>query len=342
MILLLIIPFVACTQQKEINEDIAINEVFQTTSDTTDNVDSPAFWQSENGENWIITTAKESDVLIVDDATTGKNIKRIGKTGIELGQFDRPNGIFVIDDYCFVVERDNHRVQLFTLPEFQSLIAFGDSILIKPYGIFINKVNAGQYEVFVTDNYETQNEQTPPINELNKRIHKFIINISDSSIMWNHHSAFGDTTEPGALKIVESICGDPQHNNLLIAEEDVSQSSVKVYDFNGKFTGKIFGKGLFKSQVEGIALYDCGDGKGYWIVTDQSDSTNKFLFFDRTTFKYINSFTANKTTNTDGIWLTQIPFSKYTKGAFFAVNNDTNVSMFDLTEIVKKLNLNCN
>ena len=341
LMFLLIIPFVACGQQKGTDEDIIINEVFQTTSNSTDNVDSPSFWQNKDGENWIITTAKSSNILMVDNAETGKNIKKVGKKGKGLGEFERPNGIFVVDDYCFVVERDNHRLQVLHLPDFQPLAVIGDTILIKPYGIYVNKLNKLDYDVFITDNYETQDEQTPPINELNKRVHKFHIKISDPNIEWEHSLAFGDTTEPGALKIVESICGDPQNINLLIAEEDLTQSSVKIYDFNGKFTGKIFGKGLFKSQVEGIALYDCGDGKGYWIVTDQSENRNKFLFFDRITFQYIASFSANKTTNTDGIWITQKPYGKFTKGAFFAVNNDTNVSIFDLAEIIKKLNLNC-
>lgn len=341
LFLLLFLPFLGCSQQKGSEKDIIINEIFQTTSDSTDNVDSPAFWKGKNGETWIITTAKETDLLIVDNAENGRNIKRIGSSGNGLGQFDRPNGIFVIDDYCFVVERDNHRLQIFHLPDFQPLGIIGDTILIKPYGIYINKVDDKQFDIFITDNYETKDEKIPPNNELNKRVHKFNINLSNKNLHWEYLYAFGDTTNPGALKIVESICGDPQNNNLLIAEEDVSQSSVKVYDFNGKFTGKSFGIGLFKSQVEGIALYDCGNGKGYWIVTDQSENRNKFLFFDRITFEYITSFTAKNTTNTDGIWLTQQAFGKFTKGAFFAVNNDTNVSIFDLANLLNKLNLSC-
>ena len=334
---LLSMLFVSCLAQKK--DDIAvINEVYQTVRDTVDNVDSPSFWQGQNGENWLISTAKATDVLIVDDAATGKNITRIGGSGTEQGKLSRPNGIFVIDNYAFVVERDNHRVQVFELPEFNSLGIIGDSLLIKPYGLFIYKTN-DTYKMYVTDSYETADEQIPPDNELNRRMHLYNVSIKDSALTWNLVKTFGDTTGNGRLKVVESVYADVENNKLLISEEDMTQSSFKVYDLDGNFTGEVIGKGKFDGQVEGLTLYKCDNGTGYWIVTNQSYDNNLFLVFDRTTFEYKGTFSGPKTTNTDGVWLSPLPYATFTKGVFFAVHDDGNVSAFDWKEIMEKLEL---
>src|SRR5690554_3172789 len=113
-LILLFTFFFSCSHDKNdiVKETVVINERYQTDRDTSDNIDSPSFWKGGGGENWIISTAKSTDVLIVDDAATGKNIERIGGEGIKLGKLDRPNGIFVIDNLVAVVERDNRRVQI--------------------------------------------------------------------------------------------------------------------------------------------------------------------------------------------------------------------------------------
>ena len=72
-------------------------------------------------------------------------------------------------------------------------------------------------------------------------------------------ASIGDTTEAGALRVVESIWGDPENDRLLIAEEDESYASeFKVYTLAGRFTGTTFGRDVFKAQAEGVTLRTCG------------------------------------------------------------------------------------
>ncbi len=321
---------------------VIIKEDIQTIRDTTDNIDSPAFWSGKNGEKWIISTAKSSDCLIIDDAETGKNINRIGSKGNKLGQMDRPNGIYVIDSLAFIVERNNHRVQIFQLPEFKSIGTLGDSLLKKPYGIFVYKTNHSSYRSYITDNYNFDDKKIPPRNLLSKRVHIYTVTIVNNNLKWKFEKAFGDTSEKGALHIVESIHGDVENNLLFIAEEDTSQSSIKVYDLEGNFTGNVIGNDLFDGQIEGIFLIKCNDHTGKWIITNQSKKNNKFLIFDRTNFNYIGSFIGSNTRNTDGIWYTATPFGKFSKGAFFAVNDDGNVSVFNWKTIAQLLHIECN
>lgn len=314
---------------------VQLTEKFQTVRNEADNVDSPAFWKGNNGENWIISTAKSTDLLLVDDALTGVNIKKIGSKGNKLGQLSRPNGIFVVDSLCFVVERDNRRVQVFSLPNFNSIGTFGDSTLIKPYGIFLTR-DKNKFEVFITDNYEFEEDQVPADSLLGKRVHKYFITLNEGKIIQDSVQFIGETSGDGVLHIVESIWGDKSNNLLFIAEEDTSKSAIKIYNLNGKYTGRSFGQDMFFGQIEGITLYDeKKDGNGFWIITDQSHSANTFHIFDRKTMQHLAAFSGKKTTNTDGIWLAQSPFGTFAEGTFFAVHNDGNVSCFDFAEIKK-------
>ena len=309
-----------------------IEEVFQTPRDENDNIDSPAIWHGPNGENWLISTAKSTDKLFINNGADGAFIKTVCESGDSLGQLKRPNGISVIDDLVIIVERDNKRLQVFKLPSFESLGFIGKD-LIKPYGLFVYKDDS-KYNLYVTDNYETAEELIPPNNELNRRVHQYSFIIDENGLNSEFVKVFGDTTKKGALRIVESVYGDVENNVLLFSEEDESNSSVKVYDLEGNFK-EVFGSGLFNFQVEGISLYKEKDGNGFWVITDQSMTNNRFLLFDRKTFNFIGAFKGTNTLNTDGIWLTQKPFSNFKDGAFFAVHNDGNVSGFDLSEIIK-------
>ena len=118
-------------------------------------------------------------------------------------------------------------------------------------------------------------------------------------------ASIGDTTETGALRVVESIWGDPENDRLLIAEEDESYASeFKVYTLAGRFTGTTFYRDVFKAQAEGVALRTCGKD-GWWITTEQGKQRSVFHLFDRHTLKPVGAFQGNTVANTDGIWMMQ-------------------------------------
>jgi 3-phytase len=151
--------------------------------------------------------------------------------------------------------------------------------------------------------------------------------------------SFGETTGPGGLRVVESINGDPVNDRLLIAEEDPASGIViKVYSFAGRFRNEVIGEGLFTTQPEGIALFECGAG-GYWIATDQDVATNVFHLFDRRTLAHVGAFEGGLTRNTDGIGLSQLRFGRFRAGALFAVHDDQAVAAFDWRTIARTLGL---
>lgn len=313
---------------------VPLKELFFTSRDFSENVDSPATWLGPDGQRWLISTCKGTHNLRIEDAGNGALIRTFGGQGSGPAQFDRPNGVFVIDDLLLVVERDNRRVQVLHLPSLKSLTSFGQDVLRKPYGLFVHKLRPGEYTVYVTDDFE---DPAIPLSERVKMFGLEVEGIEPDTAEGDFLRAFGQQEGPGRLDVVESIWGDPENNRLLIAEEYAGDGNqaVLVYSMDGSFTGKQLGLGRFKGQPEGIALFEAPDGGGFWILTDQGKTVNQFLLFDRRTLDYIGAFKGRTTLNTDGIWLEQRPLlPRYPKGLFFAVHNDGNVAAFDWAEVL--------
>lgn len=319
-------------------EPVTVEEAWLTARDERDNVDSLAVWTGPEDRNWLLATAKESHLLIVYDAATGERLFEVGGMGDAPGRLLRPNGISVVDDRVWVVERDNHRVQVFGLPDFTPLGTFGTGVLEKPYGLWI-QVRSGGYRVFVTDAYEMPDESVPPDSELDRRLHRFDVTFDDNALSARHGGALGQTSGPGVLKKVESLHGDPAHDRLLVADELAAELDIKLFDLDGAFTGEVFADGILRHEPEGIALYACPDASGYWIVTDQDETDNRFLVFDRVTLEPLGAFTGAVTANTDGVWLHRNALPGFPGGVFYAVHDDGSAAAFDLQRVIGKLKL---
>jgi 3-phytase len=323
-----------------------VAEAYVTAADEAMNIDSVAAYPGTDGRMWLLATAKTGHVVRIYDAATGAHLRDLGKQGAGIGEFSRPNGVLAEDGLLVIVERDNHRVQVFALPSLAPLGVFAAERLVKPYGAYLEPVDGDTgYRLYVTDNYELADESIPPDAELGRRVSVWNLAVTrdaqgaPTALQATFARTFGETSGPGVLRVVESIWGDPANDRLLIAEEDPASGVViKVYGFNGRFRNEIVGEGLFKTQPEGIQLFTCGDG-GYWIATDQDLATNVFHLFDRRTLRHVGAFEGNVTRNTDGIGLTQRRFGPFRGGALFAVHDDQAVAAFDSRAIARALGL---
>lgn len=331
------------TQLKSTVPEVAlIKESFTTLRDESDNVDSPALWHGKEGQNWLLATAKEGNAIIVYDAANGEKIARFGSVGTGLGELSRPNGIAVIDNYAVVVERDNHRIQVFLLPEFKPLGVFGEKVLRLPYGITIDQYE-GKYHLYVTDNYETPEEETPPADSLGQRVHHFVFAVENNQVAAEHIRAFGDILGEGILYKVESILVDRDYNRLLIADEHEDHCNIKIYDTDGLFTGQIIPHNYFFYEPEGIVVWECeADSSGYYIIVDQGKINNTFQVFDRKSLEYIGGFRGEITRNTDGTAITQKTFGDFRYGAFYPVHNDGSLTAISWEDIANSLGLRNN
>src|SRR3546814_16221694 len=79
----------------------------------------------------------------------------------------------------------------------------------------------------------------PPLAELDRRVHRFVVSPSGDGLAVRSLGAFGDTGARGALRVVESVWGDPDNDRLLLAAEDESYANeVKVYRSAARRVGK--------------------------------------------------------------------------------------------------------
>jgi len=318
-------------------------ERYVSAESASDELDSLATWTTEDGATWLIATAKSTHRLVVFDADTGKRLRDVGGEGTAAGQFDRPNGIAVYGDYLFVVERDNHRVQVLSLPGFEPVGMFGMKELRSPYGLWLTETEPGELEVYVTDSfmYGKKFDEVPPLAELDQRVRRFRVQFDQAGrLRASYAGSFGDTSPDSALRMVESIAGDPGNDRLLIADEDRRhESTLREYSFSGKYTGRSLPQDSFGAEAEGVALWSCADGSGYWIAVDQLAPLTIFHLFDRTTLQPRGSFEGETTAHTDGVALHAASTLAFPSGALFAVHDDKSVSAFDLAEVARVLQL---
>ena len=324
---------------------VVVPEAFMTASTLQENLDSPAAWRGPDGKAWLFATAKEGGGLLIYDADTGTTLRKFGSVGDAAGQFRRPNGVSVLGDRLFVVERDNHRVQMLSLPELKTLATFGSEQLHQPYGLWVRELRNAEVEVTVTDAYMAGKRPNgydipPPLAELGRRLQRYLVTTSGDNVAVTHVGAFGDVTVEGAIRIPESIMGDAALDRVLISEEDTATgTAIREYDLSGAYRGRTIGLGTFKAQAEGIALWQCADGSGYWLTTDQFKDRSVFHVYDRASLEHIGAFVGNTVANTDGIWLHQSATKRFPNGVFYAVHDDRAVGAFDWRDIARALKL---
>lgn len=174
---------------------VQVTEAFMTPSHRADDIDSVAAWVAPGGQTWLIATAKASDQLVVYDGETGERLSRFGRAGAAPGQFQRPNDIAVYGDLLFVVERDNHRVQVLQLPDFATLATFGEKELRSPHGLWLQPTDSDALTVYVTDSFMTDHKtgQVPPRGPLDQRIKRFHVVVDGTAISAGYVGPFGDT-----------------------------------------------------------------------------------------------------------------------------------------------------
>lgn len=321
----------------------SVPERFVSAPSPQDELDSLATWPAADGSTWLIASAKSSHRLAVYDADSGRRLRDVGGKGEALGQFRRPNGVAVFGDYLFVAERDNRRVQVLRLPEFAPLASFGEAQLRSPYGLWLNETAPDELEVYVTDNfmYGATFDQVPPLDELGQRVRRYRLRFDgDGRVGSQYLGAFGDTSEQAALRIVESIAGDAAGDRLLIADEDpVRGSTLREYRLDGRYTGRGLPAGSFAAQAEGVALWSCARGAGYWIAVDQLDPQTVFHVYERDSLRRVGSFRGERTAHTDGIAVHAAATRAFPYGALYAVDDDRAVAAFDLGDIARALEL---
>ena len=311
-----------------------VEERWVSAADTIWDVDTPALW-TDGSASVVLVTAKGTHDLQRFDGGSGRRMEAWGEQGAELGMFDRPNAVLVVDDFALIVERDNRRVQVLAMPEGTPLGAFGADVLRYPYGIAVAGTPR-DLVVWVTDDYEDVEDVVP--DDLTKRLHRFDVTLrSGRAPEVTAHSTHGAPHGDGALRVVESIQVDPDQERVFVADE--SRRSYLEYGFDGTFQGRQLGAPEIGGDPEGIVLVRCGAEAGYWVLTDQQPDVTLFRVYDRESREARGVFRGAVTTNTDGATFELGPVPGFPNGVLYAIHDDQALSAFDWADIARALGL---
>src|SRR5690606_10809738 len=242
-----------------------------------------------------------------------------------------------------VSERDNRRVQVLGLPDFRPLGSFGEGLLRSPYGVWAYESVPGELQVYVTDSFMLgpDFDVVPPLHELDRRVHRFVVRPGEDGLPRAQPAGtFGETSEQAALRIVESLAGDPTYDRLLVADEHRGHgTALREYTLTGRPTGGGVAPGVFAAEPEGLALWACTPDAGYWIAADQLFPLTVFRVFDRVTLAPRGTFSGTVTAWTDGVALHASSTARFPSGVLYAVHHDRAVAAFDLRDIARTLGL---
>jgi 3-phytase len=316
-----------------------VPEVFRTVLLTnSEDVDSLAFWPGREGTPWLLVTQKDLSYVLVLDAMTGEQLARFGGTGEGQGMFHHPNGIAVIDDLVLVAERDNHRIQVLSLPDFEPLGSFGEELLQWPYGVAVD--HPGEwYEVFVTDSYDSPEDEPPAPEVAANRVRHYRFRPTKAGLEVEFVRSFGEATGDGALYRVESMAIDRSLGRLYLADESRLRLNLKAYSLEGEFLGTTFGDGLHYWEPEGLIVLSCGpeeQREGYIVTADQT-KPSRFLVWDRQSLAPLGGFTGEPTIDfTDGVAF-GVMDGDPAGGMFYATHQDVQVVGYRWNDIAEAM-----
>ena len=242
---------------------------WKTVCDKKLNLDSIASWN-----NLILVSSKNDHSILCFSKDDGNLSHTIGSKGFDHDKLNRPNGIKVINDYLFIVERDNNRCQIINMKTKEAISFFGFKNLKKPYGIdglFYN----GQYIIFITD-------------EKLETVFKYNILIKDDEIKKISSNIF---LELSGAKL-ESILLDENNNRLLVADE--KKKKIRIFSLNGILINEI--SNIFEGDPEGMIKTNDS-----YIFTDQNEDVSYFHVFDIKNMKYKCTYYNNLIRNSDGL-----------------------------------------
>lgn len=277
--------------------------------DSIDAVHSPAVWRRRDGSGWLIASAEASHALLLYDAVNGALLRRFSSAGRGPGQLRRPRGLLVNGDLLFVIDGDNHRIQVLRLPDLQTLGTFGAEELRHPNAITGYRASGRALEIYIAD----------------QRVFHFRVT-DGRPVRAQLVNTFADTLSAGTFLHV-----DEENGRLLLANQIARE--IEIYTLDGMFTGATMGAGVFDA-IGDMALWGCA-AEGYWVIADG----RRLQVFDRATLRHVGSFAAEDTTATQGLALVTGTLGTLQGGALYAVQDDRGIGAFAWNAVADGLGL---
>lgn len=303
--------------------------------------DDPAIWinKDDPSKSIIIGTDKDIDGGLYAFDLQGKIIKDKTVKGLQ-----RPNNVDIeyglklgnkYVDIAVTTERFRNQLRIFSLPDMKAidgggLPVFTDRELKDPMGIALykNPTDGIIYAIVGPkdgphDNYLAQYRLDDGGN---------------GNVKLTKVRDFGKYSK---VKEIESIAVDDELGYIYYSDEIYGIRKYYADPAKGNEELAVFGQDDFGRDMEGISIYDLGNGKGYILVSDQQ--RNKFNIYPREgSASNPNSHNLIKvvelmTVESDGSDVTSVNLGElFPNGLFVAMSTDKTFQFYDWRDIAGK------
>lgn len=325
-----VLPLVInCTGQKEAFEKLKPAVITETVVHDTDD---PAIWinPQDASKSIIIGTDKDTDGGLYAFDLNGKIINKV------LG-LKRPNNVDIEygltlngkkTDIAAVTERETNKVKLYTLPELKEageISVFEGESERSPMGISMYKTPETE-EIFVI-----AGRKSGPNDGY---LWQYKLSEKNGAITGEVVRKFGKYS---GLKEIESIAIDDEMGYIYYSDEQFGVHKYYADPAKGNEELVVFGKGDFKSDVEGISIYPTSKRKGYILVSNQQNDTfNVYLREDQSKGRIAEIPVS--TLESDGSEVTNVNLGpKFPKGVFVAMSNGRVFHFYDWRMVEKAI-----
>ncbi|MBT2619849.1 phytase [Chryseobacterium sp. ISL-6] len=318
-----------CIGQNQLGKKIVPTAITEQVGYDTDD---PAIWinHQDASKSIIIGTDKDSNGGLYVFDLNGKiinkvlGLKRPNNVDLEYGL--SLNGSKI--DFAAVTERETNSVKLYSLPDLKevgSFTVFDGETERSPMGISIYK-NPATDEIFAivgrksgpSDGYLWQYKLTEKEGKITGEVVR----------------KFGKYS---GLKEIESIAVDDQLGYIYYSDELFGVHQYYADPSKGNEELLVFGKGDFKSDVEGISIYATSPTTGYILVSNQQKDTFNVYLRENPSKGKIAEVPVS-TSESDGSEVTNVNLGpKFPKGIFVAMSNGKVFHIYDWRTVEEKI-----
>lgn len=324
-----VLPFVVSCTAQHLGKTIQPTVVTETVVHDTDD---PAIWiNPENAsKSIIIGTDKDTDGGLYAFDLNGKIINKV--SGLK-----RPNNVdleygFMLNgkktDIAAVTERETNTVKLYSLPDLKEAGSFS---------VFDGETERGPMGISMYRNPETGEihaivgRKSGPADGY---LWQYKLSEKDGKITGEVIRKFGKYS---GLKEIESIAVDDEAGYIYYSDEQFGVHQYYADPAKGNEELLVFGKGDFKSDVEGISIYPTSAQTGYILVSNQQKDTFNVYLRENPGKGRVAEIPVS-TRESDGSEVTNVNLGpQYPKGVFAAMSNGRVFHFYDWRLIEERI-----